>query len=365
MLRPAGRSLARLLMGTEDWYREVVSGTSRGLVASLARTAFACAEPIYGAVVARKNRAFDSGRRQPAQVAAPVISVGNLTVGGTGKTPLVAWLAEWFRAQGVAVSLISRGYGAKRGRPNDEALELAAKLPGVPHLQNPDRVAAACEALVANPRQVLILDDAFQHRRIARDLDIVLLDALAPFGYERLLPRGLLREPAASLARADVVALSRADAIDAASRLAIAERVRKLAPQALWIEMSHRAAHLVNVRGERALLANFVGQSVAAFCGIGNPAGFRHTLESSGFAVAAFRPLADHCAYSAAELTALEAWAAAASASAVICTKKDLVKLSETHLGGHPLWALEIELAIDAGHDAFVQRLTAIRHQLA
>jgi tetraacyldisaccharide 4'-kinase len=352
-------------MGTEDWYREVVSGTSRGLVASLARTAFACAEPIYGAVVARKNRAFDSGRRQATQVAAPVISVGNLTVGGTGKTPLVAWLAEWFRAQGVSVSLISRGYGAQRGRPNDEALELAARLPGVPHLQNPDRVAAAREALAAQPRQVLILDDAFQHRRIARDLDIVLLDALAPFGYDRLLPRGLLREPPTSLARANVVALSRADAIDAASRQTIAERVRKLAPQALWIEMSHRATHLVNVRGERLPLAAFAGQSVAAFCGIGNPAGFQHTLESSGFAVAAFRPLADHCAYSAAELTALEAWAAGASIEAVICTKKDLVKLTAARLGGRPLWALEIELAIDAGHDAFVQRLAAIRQQLA
>jgi tetraacyldisaccharide 4'-kinase len=352
-------------MGTEDWYREVVSGTSRGLVASLARTALACAEPIYGAVVARKNRAFDSGRRQATQIDAPVVSVGNLTVGGTGKTPLVAWLAEWFLAQGVAVSLISRGYGAQRGRPNDEALELAAKLPGVPHLQNPDRVAAARGALTANPRQVLILDDAFQHRRIARDLDIVLLDALAPFGYERLLPRGLLREPPTSLARADVVALSRADAIDAASRQAIAERVHRLAPQALWIEMSHRAAQLVNVRGERLPLSAIAGQPVAAFCGIGNPAGFRHTLESSGFSLAAFRPLADHCAYAAAELTALEAWAAAAEASAVICTKKDLVKLTAAHLGGRPLWALEIELAIDTGHDDFVQRLAAIRQQLA
>lgn len=348
-------------MGTEDWYRRVVSGQARGPAAGLARTLLACAEPVYAAVVARKNRAFDSGHRQPARVAAPVVSVGNLTVGGTGKTPLVAWLAEWFLAAGDSVTLISRGYGAKRGRPNDEALELAARLPGVPHLQNPDRIAAAREALAANPRQVLILDDAFQHRRIARDLEIVLLDALAPFGYDRLLPRGLLREPASSLARADVVALSRADAIDAPARRQIEERVRRLAPQALWIEMSHRAAQLVDVRGERRPLAALAGQPVAAFCGIGNPAGFRHTLESSGFAVAAFRPLADHCAYTPAELSALEAWAAAVDASAVVCTKKDLVKLTATHVGGRPLWALEIELAIDAGREELVERLAAIR----
>ena len=113
--------------------------------------------------------------------------------------------------------IVSRGYGA-RGGPNDEARELAWKLPGVPHVQDPDRVAAARRAIREFGCQVLVLDDAFQHRRIGRDLDIVLLDALEPLGYEHVFPRGTLREPVEGLARADVVALSRADLLTADQR---------------------------------------------------------------------------------------------------------------------------------------------------
>src|SRR5262245_49148533 len=131
-------------------FRDLVSGRWTGVWPGCLRGLLASAEPIYGAMVRAKNRRFDSGRVVPVQVDAPVISVGNLTVGGTGKTPLVCWLAEWFRSHQAAVTLISRGYGAKAGRPNDEALELAARLPDVPHLQNPDRVAAARQALAAN-----------------------------------------------------------------------------------------------------------------------------------------------------------------------------------------------------------------------
>ena len=165
-------------MPLSGWYREVVSGKRLSVSARILCGVLGGGEPIYKAIIGSKNRRFDSGQQRPTVIAAPVISVGNLTVGGTGKTPLVCWLAEWFRERHIDVTLISRGYGARRGRPNDEAMELAARLPSVPHLQNADRVAAARQALASNPRQVLILDDAFQHRRIARDLDIVLLDAL-------------------------------------------------------------------------------------------------------------------------------------------------------------------------------------------
>jgi tetraacyldisaccharide 4'-kinase len=321
----------------------------------------AAAEPIYGAVVRAKNRRFDAGHTQPVKVEAPVISVGNLTVGGTGKTPLVSWLAEWFRSQGTDVTLISRGYGGKNGQPNDEALELAARLPDVPQLQNPDRIAAARQALAANPRQVLILDDAFQHRRIARDLDIVLLDALEPFGHDRLLPRGLLREPVAGLARAQVVALSRADAISPDQRAVIRERVGQVAPQATWLELAHRPIGCVNHAGQRLALDALRGQSVLAFCGIGNPAGFRHTLASCGLVVTAFRALDDHCDYSPAMIAELSNWVDASEGTdAVICTRKDLVKIPHNQLGGKPLWALEIELAISAGQDELIDKLSRL-----
>jgi len=350
MLSPAG-------------FRELVSGRWTGPWPGLLRGLLAAAEPVYAAIVRAKNRRFDSGRVQPVRVAAPVISVGNLTVGGTGKTPLVAWLAEWFQSRGTSVAIISRGYGAKRGQPNDEALELAARLPDVPHLQNPDRVAAAQAAIAAHPRQVLILDDAFQHRRIARDLDIVLLDALEPFGHERLLPRGVLREPVASVARAHVVALSRADAVDAAARDKIRQRVTQVAPQAVWLELEHRPTDLVNHSGQRMAIDVLRGQPIAAFCGIGNPDGFAHTLERCGLEVAAFRALDDHFAYRPEELARLATWFGEAGAVAAICTRKDLVKIPHDALGGKPLWALEIALSITAGQTELEGRLGPIARQ--
>ena len=135
-------------------------------------------------------------------------------------------------SRGLRVTLVSRGYGAAAGARNDEALELERKLPDVPHLQNADRVAAALTAIEEFECQLLLLDDAFQHRRIQRDLDIVLIDALNPFGYGHLLPRGLLREPLSSLARADVIALSRSDLVAAGERARIWEQVRPHAAQA-------------------------------------------------------------------------------------------------------------------------------------
>jgi len=337
-------------MPLSGWLRDVASGKAKGASFDALRLVLGGIEPAYAAIVQRKNRRFDSGHQPQANIAAPVISVGNLTVGGTGKTPLVCWLAEWFRDSGAAVTLISRGYGAKRGRPNDEAMELAARLPGVPHLQNADRVAAAREALAADPRQVLILDDAFQHRRIARDLDIVLLDALEPFGYGHLLPRGLLREPVESLARAHVVALSRADAVEGAIRESIRDRVRQVAPQALWIELTHEPVGFIDNSESRTSLESLRGKRIAAFCGIGNPDGFRHTLAACGLSVAAFRALPDHFSYPPAELIKLENWLReGGDVAAVVCTRKDLVKIPRQQLAGRPLVALEIRLAITAG----------------
>ncbi len=353
-------------MPFDVWYHEIVSGRRHGLPASVLRGLLRGGEPIYQAVVGSKNRRFDSGQQKPHVVPAPVISVGNLTVGGTGKTPLVCWLAEWFGAHGAAVTLISRGYGARRGQPNDEALELAARLPNVPHLQNPDRVAAARQALAANPRQVLLLDDAFQHRRIARDLDIVLLDALEPFGYGHLLPRGLLREPVESLSRAHVVALSRSDAVDLATRQSIRQRVRAAAPQALWLELTHQPVGFVDYSENRTQLESLRGQSVAGFCGIGNPEGFRHTLAACGLPVAAFRALPDHFAFPAAELAKLESWLRGLqNLAAVICTRKDLVKIPRQRLAGLPLVALEIRLEITTGCQEFESRLLPLAEGVA
>jgi tetraacyldisaccharide 4'-kinase len=341
--------MGRIGTFSDSQFRELVSGTWRGPLAAGLRGALALAEGPYGWIVRRRNERFDRGGAEVQRVAAPIVSVGNLTVGGTGKTPMVAWLARWFLSRQVEVTLISRGYGSRNGRPNDEALELAAGLPDVPHLQNADRVAAARDAIARQPRQALILDDAFQHRRLARDVDIVLLDALEPFGYGRLLPRGLLREPAEGLARAQVVALSRSDAVTPETRRAIEARVRELAPGAAWLELVHRPCGLVAASGESLPLEALRGTRVSAFCGIGNPAGFRHTLESSGLVVADLLVLPDHCAYRARDLAGIEDWLARQDAELAVCTRKDLVKIPHAALGGKRVLALEIELEIVCG----------------
>lgn len=361
-------------MPSASWHREEVR-ESRGVRGSFLRGLLWLASVPYGWIVGRRNAGFDSGRREIRRVSAPVISVGNLTVGGTGKTPLVAWLAQMLTAEGRRVALVSRGYGAaSAGEPNDEARELADRLPDVPHVQNRDRVAAARVALDEHHADVLVLDDAFQHRRLHRDLDIVLLDALDPFGGEHLLPRGLLREPMTSLRRADVVVLTRSDLVEPTRREAIHETAARFAPQALWVEAMVRPTALLwrgNDDDERSLiqrlpLETLSGRRVAAFCALGNPAGFRRTLEGAGLQVAAFREFPDHHRYSDADLRQLDEWAAAQrDVEAVICTHKDWVKFDRKSIGPLPVYALSIELAWRLGEESLraILRETLAKHE--
>jgi tetraacyldisaccharide 4'-kinase len=304
-----------------------------------------------------RNLAYDLGLTKAQRVDVPVLCVGNLTLGGTGKTPMVAWLARWLRKRGVRVTLVSRGYGAEAGSRNDEALELEQLLPDVPHLQNRDRVAAARLAIEEFECQMILLDDGFQHRRLARDLDIVLLDACEPFGFGHVFPRGTLREPLAGLRRAQVVALSRADMLPPEQREQIRNKVRRYAPQAAWLEVTHKPQALRPWNGTEVEIGSLAGQRVAAFCGIGNPAGFRHTLESVGYQVVGFREFADHHAYRRQDVEDLTRWAGELAAAAVVCTHKDLVKLGVAQIGRTPLFALTVGLEVLAGLDEFEARL--------
>lgn len=344
-----------MLTATE--FRDLVSGRRRGWLAAGLRLLLSGAESPYRSVVRVRNALYDVGLAKSHQVGVPVISVGNLTLGGTGKTPAVRWLAEWFRNRDVRVAILSRGYKAQPGVRNDEAEELAAQLPGVPHLQDPDRVRAARRA-VQDACQLILLDDAFQHRRLHRDLNIALVDALDPYGSEHVFPRGTLREPLAGLSRADVVALSRADAVSEAVRDSIRQRLLRYAPRALWLELTHRPLKLLAATGQRLPLDSLHGCRVAAFCGIGNPAGFRHTLQACGVETTACREFPDHHAYTERDLAALSDWAASwPQITALLCTAKDLVKIKRERLGPCPLWAVEIGLEITLGREAFETRL--------
>lgn len=342
-------------------FHDLVSGRRRGVAASCARGLLSVAEAPYTLVVRRRNLRFDTGRTEIERVPAPVVSVGNLTLGGTGKTPLVEWIARYVRSKGIRVALVSRGYGAGEAGRNDEALELEQKLPYVPHLQNPDRVAAARTAIEEFETQLILLDDGFQHRRLGRDLDIVLLDALEPFGLGRVFPRGLLREPVEGLRRADVVVLSRADMIDDDEREAIRRRAESLAPGALWRQAVHAPRRLVAANGQTTPIETLSETPVAAFCGIGNPAGFRGTLRQCGLQnLAAVREFPDHHDYRREDVESIVVWAAKHGAQAVVCTQKDLVKIGVNRLGDLPLWAIAIELQIVEGEQGLQQRLDEV-----
>jgi tetraacyldisaccharide 4'-kinase len=339
---------------------ELMSGRRRGVMPAAARALLRAAEVPYACVVAHRNRRFDRGRAVVNRVGVPVISVGNVTTGGTGKTPMVAWLARWFRRRDARVTLISRGYKADEGALNDEALELERQLPDVPHLQNPDRIAAARTAIEELECQLILLDDAFQHRRIHRDLDIVLLDAVEPFGFGHLLPRGLLRESPRGLSRADVVVLSRADAIEPRRREEVYRQARTHAPRADWVEVSHQPRRLSNATGQVQTVGELNGPRIAAFCGIGNPQGFRHTLACCGIRPVGFRSFPDHHRFQSSDIDQLAEFARSSGADALVCTGKDLVKIGVDRIHDVPLWAVVVEVSVDKGLDALESRLGTI-----
>ena len=340
----------------QNW-REVASGERRGIAAGVVRGALWAACLPYGAAAWWRNRGYDRGRYAVTRVDVPVICVGNLTVGGVGKTPMVKWVARRLRSWDVRVAILSRGYGAEAGARNDEGLELELDLPDVPHLQHPDRAAAAEVAIEELGMEALVLDDGFQHRRLARDLDVVLLDATSPFGFGHCLPRGALRESPRGLRRAGAVVLTRADMLAAERRAVVQREAARLAPQAAWAEAVHRPTCLVDAAGAASDLCGLRGARVAAFCGVGNPAGFRHTLEHLGAELATFRPLPDHHNYTRDDVDALAEAARSARAELVVCTRKDLVKLQAQRLGDLPLRAVAVEIGFLAGEAELAERL--------
>lgn len=342
------------LLPNAETFKRLVDGSARGPGPAAARLLLAATSLPYAAAVAARNAAFDAGLLASFAAGAPVVSVGNLTLGGTGKTPLVAWVARRLLDRGLAPAIVSRGYAARAGERSDEAAELAVVLPGVPHVADRDRVAGA-RAAVAAGADAIVLDDGFQHRRLRRDLDVVAVDATDPFGCGRLFPRGLLREPLRGLARADAVVLTRATAVTAERRKAIKEALAAVCggrPPRAWMEAEHRPVHLRTADGGTLPLDLLHSARVVAFAGIGNPAAFRDTLRSLGADAAEFIGFPDHHAYDEVDRGRLGDRARAASATFAVTTLKDLVKVRRQDLGGVPLVAVEIAIrALDGADD--------------
>jgi tetraacyldisaccharide 4'-kinase len=324
-----------------------------------ARAILRALEPFYRLGVAARRRLYASGLLRLRRLPVPVISVGNLTAGGSGKTPMVEWIVSHLRRWGRRPAVVSRGYGAlAKGLANDEARVLEANLPGVVLLADPDRAEAGWRAVEEHDADCIVLDDGFQHIRLRRDLDIVLIDALDPFGGDRLLPAGALREPATALRRAHVVVLTRADLVPDQDREALAARVAGLAPDALRVEAGSRLLSLDPVGRGAPQAPEWLGHKrVFAFCGLGNPWGFVRQLERLYPESLDAALLDDHCAYPLPLIESLAREAETAGAEAVVMTQKDAVKIGDAWPGPATAFALNARIRIMSGSEAFHARL--------
>ena len=347
----------------EHYARRVMSGDARGPRAAAIRAALTVASLPYACAVRFRNRRFDAGLRRPASLPRPVISVGNITTGGTGKTPVVRWLAERLRQSGKSVAILSRGYKAQPGALGDEQQMLASLLnrgdeSPVIVRANPSRVTAGNDVLRDHPEvDVFLLDDGFQHRQLARDFDLVLVNAAEPFGFGRVLPRGLLREPLAGLGRADAFLLTRRDTVSDAARAEIRDTLRQHNPTAPVFESVHaHTGFRVPGLGSASLpVGALTGHRWFSFCGIGDPKSFVRQLESLGGTPTGSRAFADHHPYNDADVRALRAEAAAAGADVLVTTEKDWAKLAalaSVRETGVPIWRVDVEVRFTGDHES-------------
>jgi tetraacyldisaccharide 4'-kinase len=296
-----------------------------------------------------------------------VISIGNVTWGGVGKTPLVQCVVEIILGINKRPAVLLRGYipldQRRRMISSDEAVLLNRNLPDVPVALAKDRVRGARQLLVQKDVDVLVCDDAFQHDRLRRDLDIVVLDALNPFGNGHLIPRGILREPLSALARADMFIVSRAD--HGRSNLEqLKTRIRQYHPAAPVYETIHRPqAFITWPRGEKTSLSAVQGEQVVSFCSIGSPLSFQRTLESAGALLAHQFVFPDHYAYTEQDLMLIGGYCRSHGIKTVVTTEKDMVKLSEAFvplMEGIRCLVLIIKIDFINGYEEFSQRIASL-----
>lgn len=301
-------------------------------------------EGLYGFGVAYRNRCYD---RQGAHTTlpVPVISVGNITVGGTGKTPLVLDIVKRLQRMGFSPAVVSRGYKASGAEPNDEERLLLRNVPDVPCVADADRVAAAEAAHRRFGADVIVLDDGFQHRRLERTLDVVVIDATCPFGYEHLLPRGLLREPVQALKRADVIVITRCDQVARNQLAEIEFRLGKFGQAATILQCTHRATGVQRLDGTPANVS-LSGKRVAVFAAIGQPRAFATTVRSLGAEVVAQRWWPDHHHYRRRDIDSLLKAGRLPPHELLLTTEKDATKLVRL-AGLEHAGILVLQVAID------------------
>lgn len=321
---------------------------------------------LFGGMMEIRNFYFDHGILPIVHLPRPVISVGNISVGGTGKTPLVHLLAHIFNGSNKRVAVLTRGYGRKSGQTlcldktnldkiapvltGDEPRILARHLENGVVIVDGNRLRGSKMAMrKANKPDLFILDDAFQHRQIDRDVNIVTLDATDLWGRKRLLPAGKLREPLTRLRRADLIWITRLNQTKSSLAEIRGEVEKKLHRPVVYSDYS--PAGIVNInRSERLPLTALEGKKVIAFAGIANPKSFLHTLESLAAKVVFFRPFKDHHFFKRIELMQLLQQQEDSRADWLITTEKDAERMDPAIREELPnLYFMEIEIKIVAG----------------
>jgi tetraacyldisaccharide 4'-kinase len=342
-----------------------------------------CLSKVYGRIVALRLWLFRERALNDHDLGCMVISIGNLTVGGTGKTPVVELFAKALQGHGRKVAILSRGYKSRRkkkkrkarwfGRPapeepprvvsdgnellldslqaGDEPYMLAANLPGVPVVVDKNRVKAGRHALRHLDVDTLLLDDGLQYVRMRRRIDVVLVDRTAPFGNEHMLPRGTLREPARNLRRASYIFLTKCNG---EPNDPIIGRIRRYNRTAEIIECTHRPRYLQHlVTGERLGLEELQGKFVGAISGIAVPEGFEKGLEKLGATVAIAERYADHHRFREAEVVDFLDRCLRRDLHIVVTTEKDAVRFPELARLDIPVYFLRIEIDILGGREHF------------
>jgi tetraacyldisaccharide 4'-kinase len=329
--------------------------------ASLALMPFSC---LYGAAMKARRALYRAGRLRVLELGAPVIIVGNLTMGGTGKTPLAEWIARKLAQTGLRVCILTRGYGrqnagtrtivsdgseiiASAAEAGDEPLLLAEKLKGqAAVISDADRVAAAAWALDNLKSDVFVLDDGFQHLRVARNLNILTIDATNPWGNGKLLPAGILREPPGELKRADCIVITRAD--DPESTDVLLHEIAAQGNQSPVFCSRMKLSGLRRVQPGQSLVdaEQIKASGIAAFCGLGNPESFFFLLRRSGYRLAYTEVFRDHYRYAQSDVDQLEHEARRHGAQFLLTTAKDDVKL-RSFAFTLPCYTADIAIEID------------------
>ncbi len=375
-------------MGIEKKYVTLISGESKGILPRMARSALYQLSRLYQQGVKARNDKFDRGVRQSMNVEVPVISVGNITAGGTGKTPMVRYICEYLEAMNLFPVILSRGYKARDNsvpliisdgktlfaneiEAGDEAYLLATMVPRagvVIGRRKTDTAKVGIEKLQAD---ILVVDDGFQHRQLARDVDLLLVDATNPFGYGYVLPRGLLREPRENCRRADHIVLTKANQVGADSIKELKSILQTIAPgcpisvcrhKPMWIQ---RLADWRYNQGKKEEVP--LEKAVVAMSAIGNPKSFVKTLEEAGMNVLAEQVYGDHYSFIKSDIFQCLKVAKEVKAEAIVVTEKDAVKLSAFIEDGDvisynlPIYVLGIEIEFLEGEEAFCQSLLSWR----